>query len=71
VLVCSGAIAPGLPALVSGPDPPTGLLQAIAAVGQPLLMARIGAILGQHELLAGQVLLTPHDFGVRTQYLHA
>ena len=48
-----------------------GLLQAIAAVGQPLLMARIGAILGQHGLLAGQVLLTPHDFGVRTQYLHA
>ena len=34
-------------------------------------MARIGGILGRHGLLAGQVLLTPHDFGVRTQYLHA
>jgi glutamate 5-kinase len=72
VLVCSGAIASGLPALGLGTRPTdVGLLQAIAAVGQPLLMARIGAILGQHGLLAGQVLLTPHDFGVRTQYLHA
>ena len=34
-------------------------------------MERIGAILGGHGLVAGQVLLTPHDFGVRTQYLHA
>ena len=34
-------------------------------------MERFGAILGRHGLLAGQVLLTPHDFGVRTQYLHA
>jgi glutamate 5-kinase len=72
VLVSSGAIASGLPALglVSRPAE-IGLLQAIAAVGQPLLMARIGATLGQHGLLAGQVLLTAHDFGVRTQYLHA
>ncbi len=48
-----------------------GTLQAIAAVGQPRLMERLGAILGDHGLLAGQVLLTPHDFGVRSQYLHA
>ncbi len=34
-------------------------------------MERFGAILAQHGLLAGQVLLTPHDFGMRTQYLHA
>src|SRR3954454_20058605 len=34
-------------------------------------MERLGAILGTHGLLAGQVVLTPHDFGVRTQYLHA
>jgi glutamate 5-kinase len=72
VLVCSGAIASGLPALGLGTRPTDmGLLQAIAAVGQPLLMARIGGILARHGLLAGQVLLTPHDFGVRTQYLHA
>jgi glutamate 5-kinase len=48
-----------------------GTLQAVAAVGQPRLMERLGAILGTHGLLAGQVLLTPHDFGVRSQYLHA
>jgi glutamate 5-kinase len=46
-------------------------LQAVAAVGQPRLMERFGAILSTHGLLAGQVLLTPHDFGVRSQYLHA
>jgi glutamate 5-kinase len=72
VLVCSGAIACGLPALALDTRPSDiGLLQAVAAVGQPLLMERIGGILGRHGLLAGQVLLTPHDFGVRTQYLHA
>jgi glutamate 5-kinase len=72
VLVCSGAIASGLPALGFRTRPTDiRLLQAIAAVGQPRLMERIGAILGQHDLIAGQVLLTPHDFGVRSQYLHA
>jgi glutamate 5-kinase len=72
VLVVSGAIAAGLPALGLATRPTdVGTLQAVAAVGQPLLMERIGAILGQHGLLAGQVLLTPHDFGVRSQYLHA
>ena len=48
-----------------------GTLQAIAAVGQPLLMARPASVLGNHDLVAGQVLLTPHDFGEREQYLHA
>jgi glutamate 5-kinase len=40
-------------------------------VGQPRLMERLGATLGRHGLVAGQVLLTPHDFGQRSQYLHA
>jgi glutamate 5-kinase len=72
VLVTSGAIAAGLPALGLTTRPhDLGTLQAIAAVGQPRLMERLGAILGHHNLLAGQVLLTPHDFGVRSQYLHA
>ena len=72
VLVCSGAIAAGLPALAM-PSRPTdiGTLQAVAAVGQPKLMERIGGILSEHGLVAGQVLLTPHDFVQRTQYLHA
>lgn len=72
VVVCSGAIAAGLPALGLDARPADiGTLQAVAAVGQPLLMERIGAILGEHGVVAGQVLLTPHDFGHRTQYLHA
>ena len=72
VLVTSGAIAAGLPALGMTTRPTDiGTLQAVAAVGQPRLMERLGAILGEHDLLAGQVLLTPHDFGVRSQYLHA
>jgi len=72
VLVCSGAIAAGLPALgLTARPADMGTLQAIAAVGQPRLMERMGAILGQHGLVAGQILLTAHDFGVREQYLHA
>jgi glutamate 5-kinase len=72
VVVSSGAIAAGLPALGLRERPTDiGTLQAVAAVGQPLLMERIGAILGEHGVVAGQVLLTPHDFGHRTQYLHA
>jgi glutamate 5-kinase len=72
VLVCSGAIAAGLPVLGLHSRPTdVGTLQAVAAVGQPRLIERIGAILGQHDLVAGQVLLTPHDFVQRTQYLHA
>jgi glutamate 5-kinase len=72
VLVCSGAIATGLPVLGMSVRPADiGTLQAVAAVGQPRLMERFGRILGERDLVAGQVLLTPHDFGVRSQYLHA
>ena len=60
VLVCSGAIAAGLPALDLHRRPTDiGTLQAIAAVGQPRLMQRIGGILADHGLVAGQVLLGP------------
>ena len=31
----------------------------------------MSALLGKHELVAGQVLLTPYDFFHRSQYLHA
>jgi len=72
VLVCSGAIAAGLPALGFERRPSDiATLQAIAAVGQPRLMERVSALLAQRGLVAGQVLLTPHDFGQRSQYLHA
>ncbi len=72
VVVSSGAIAAGLPALGLTERPrDVGTLQAVAAVGQPRLMERFGACLAEHGLVAGQVLLTPFDFGHRAQYLHA
>jgi glutamate 5-kinase len=72
VLVSSGAIAAGLPALGLERRPTDiGTLQAIAAIGQPRLMERFSAILSTHGVVAGQVLLTPYDFIHRTQYLHA
>ncbi len=72
VLVLSGAIAAGIPALGLGGRPrDMRTLQAIAAVGQPRLMERMNAMLSAHGIVAGQVLLTPYDFVHRRQYLHA
>ncbi len=72
VLVLSGAIAAGMPALGLERRPTDmGTLQAIAAVGQPRLLERLNAILSTHGVVAGQVLLTPYDFVHRSQYLHA
>ncbi len=72
VLVSSGAIAAGLPVLGFRSRPrDVGTLQAAAAVGQPVLMERLRVLLSAHDLVAGQVLLTPYDFGHRSQYLHA
>ena len=68
----SGAIAAGMPALGLHRRPTDiGTLQAIAAVGQPRLLERMNALLGEHDIVAGQVLLTPYDFVHRIQYLHA
>ena len=74
VIVTSAAIAAGLPELGLGGDRrPTDArtLQAVATVGQSALMEVYRAELAGHGLVAGQVLLTPHDFIVRAQYLHA
>jgi len=72
VLVMSGAIAAGMPALGLSVRPTDiGTLQAIAAVGQPRLLERMSALLATHDVVAGQVLLTPYDFFHRSQYLHA
>jgi glutamate 5-kinase len=72
VLVLSGAIAAGMPALGLSKRPTDlGTLQAIAAVGQPKLVERVNAMLSTHGIVAGQVLLTPYDFVHRSQYLHA
>ncbi|HEX5614110.1 MAG TPA: glutamate 5-kinase [Acidimicrobiia bacterium] len=72
VVVLSGAIAAGMPALGFTTRPTDmGTLQALAAVGQPRLLERLNAILSTHGLVGGQVLLTPYDFIHRSQYLHA
>jgi len=73
VVVTSGAIAAGLPALgLSGKRPnDIATLQAVSAVGQSRLMGVYDAALGRHGLVAGQVLLAPLDFAHRSQYLHA
>jgi len=72
VLVLSGAIAAGMPALGIDRRPADmGTLQALAAVGQPRLLERMNAMLSTYGIVAGQVLLTPYDFVQRSQYLHA
>lgn len=72
VVVSSGAIASGLPAL-GLTTRPTDLatLQAISAVGQSRLMQCWDRALAVHGVVGGQVLLAPLDFVHRQQYLHA
>ncbi|HEX6421856.1 MAG TPA: glutamate 5-kinase [Acidimicrobiales bacterium] len=73
VMVTSGAIAAGLPALgMSAARPRDAVtLQAASAVGQSRLMRVYDAALASGGLVGGQVLLAPLDFMVRQQYLHA
>jgi glutamate 5-kinase len=72
VLVSSGAVAAGMPALrmTRRPRDVPGL-QAAAAVGQGLLMERYASLFKQRGLVVGQVLLTRDLFANRAQYLHA
>lgn len=74
VLVSSGAVASGLPALgwdASRRPRDARTLQAISAVGQARLVQTWSEKLGDHGMVAGQVLLSPLDFMVRAQYLQA
>ena len=72
LLVTSGAVASGVAGLGLSERPGDVLsLQALSAVGQPQLMAAYNQALAQHSLVAAQVLLVPHDFVDRQQYLHA
>jgi glutamate 5-kinase len=73
VIVTSGAISAGLPALGFGGARPSDVetLQAISAVGQSRLMRAYDDALARHGLVGGQVLLAPLDFVHRAQYLHA
>ena len=71
VVVTSGAITAGVQRLgVSRPEEPE-VLQAISAVGQIDLMRAYGDEFDSHGVATGQVLLAPHDFRDRNQYLHA
>lgn len=73
-IVTSGAIAAGMPVLgIAAPDRPTDTvtLQALSAIGQPALLAEWSSALEHVGLSTGQILLAPHNFGDRRQYLHA
>lgn len=72
VLVSSGAVSAGVAALglpARPTDTPT--LQALSAAGQSRLMEVYNRHLGARGVVAAQVLLVPHDFVDRRQYLHA
>jgi glutamate 5-kinase len=73
VVVTSGAIAAGLPAIgmtrVQAPDLET--LQAVSAVGQSRLMRVYDDLFAARGIVSGQILIAPLDFMERTQYLHA
>ena len=74
VVVTSGAIAAGLPELGMGGDRrPSSMetLQAVATVGQSALMGMYREVFSGLGVVAGQVLLVPLDFVIRTQYVHA
>ena len=73
VVVTSGAITAGWADVGGGRRRPTdaATLQAVSAVGQPLLMHAWRNAFSEVGATVGQVLLAPLDFSHRGQYLHA
>ena len=73
VLVTSGAITAGWTDVGRGSPRPSApqVLQAVSAVGQPLLMSAWRDAFAPFGILVGQVLLAPLDFAHRGQYLQA
>jgi len=73
VVVTSGAITAGWSEVGLGrPRPSDSVsLQAVSAVGQPLLMHAWRDAFAKVNVSVGQVLLAPLDFSHRGQYLHA
>lgn len=70
-LVCSGAIGAGCVALDLNKRPKdVSELQAVAAVGQRLLMTHFHDAFGRHKIEVGQVLLTRRDFDNRVRFLN-
>ncbi len=73
LIVSSGAVNAGWSTIGAGKPRPSdpAVLQAVSAVGQQLLMRSWADAFGAQGLVVGQVLLAPHDFETRSQYLHA
>jgi glutamate 5-kinase len=73
VVVTSGAITAGWAEVGQGRARPRDAttLQAVSAVGQPLLMHAWRDVFAALGAPVGQVLLAPLDFSHRGQYLHA
>ncbi|MHB8893898.1 MAG: glutamate 5-kinase [Candidatus Geothermincolia bacterium] len=71
-LVSSGAIAAGLEKLGMDARPSdVETLQAVAAVGQGILVRKYTDMFAAQGITTGQVLLTQHDITHRQQYLNA
>ncbi len=71
-LVSSGAIAAGVERLgLSARPSDLDTLQAVASVGQGLLMTMYTDMFASRDVTAGQVLLTQYDITHRQQYLNA
>jgi glutamate 5-kinase len=72
VLVTSGAIATGAAEIGRIPAPVSmAERQALAAIGQPLLMREYSRIFASRGIRVAQVLLTGDDLTVRRRYLNA
>lgn len=72
IVVSSGAVAAGVAALGLAARPTDmTTLQAISAAGQSRLVEAYNHEFARHGLVGAQVLLDPHDFIDRVQYLHA
>jgi glutamate 5-kinase len=72
IVVSSGAVAAGVAALGLAARPTDmQTLQAISAAGQSRLVEAYNREFARHGIVGAQVLLDPHDFADRTQYLHA
>lgn len=71
VLVTSGAIATGGAALGLDGSPSLAERQALAAVGQPLLMREYARRFARYRIHVAQLLLTADDLSVRRRYLNA
>ncbi|MDQ4071129.1 MAG: glutamate 5-kinase [Actinomycetota bacterium] len=73
VIVTSGAIAAGLPAvgMTGTRQVDVSTLQAVSSVGQIKLMAAYDAALGRHGLVPGQVLLSKLDLMERSHAVQA